>query len=110
MSELSQDNAVISPTLHHLNLKTSRLQEMIDWYTTVVSMRLMFQFPGGAWPTNDAANHRLALLTSPQLSEDPDQLVHTGMHHWAFSRSRVGYQLAPPLPRARMALPYPLVR
>ena len=27
---------------------------------------------GWAWLTNDEANHRLALLVSPQLSEDPD--------------------------------------
>ncbi len=32
MSEASEGNAVIRLTLHHVNLKTRRLQEMIDWY------------------------------------------------------------------------------
>lgn len=89
MSEVSEDKTIIRPALHHLNLKTNRLQEVIDWYATVVGMRLVFRFPGGAWLTNDAANHRLALLTSPQLSEDPDQLMHTGMHHWAFEHATI---------------------
>jgi catechol 2,3-dioxygenase len=84
MSERAKDRAVLEPTLHHINLKTRRLQEMIDWYATVVGMKLTFQFPGGAWLTNDAANHRLALLTLPQLSDDPDKFMHTGMHHSAF--------------------------
>lgn len=84
MSKVSEDNAVKRPTLHHINLKTGRMQEMIDWYATVLGMTTNFQFPGGAWLTNDAANHRLALLTSPQLSEDPDKLMHTGFHHSAF--------------------------
>lgn len=84
MSEVSENNAVPRPTLHHINLKTGRLQEMVDWYATVVGMKPNYQFPGGAWLTNDAANHRLALLTSPQLSDDPDKLQHTGMHHSAF--------------------------
>ena len=52
-SEISQ------PTLHHVNLKTTRLQQMIDWYGTVVGSKPNFQFPGGAWLTNDKANHRI---------------------------------------------------
>src|SRR5438477_9909439 len=84
MSEVADGNVIIRPILHHVNLKTTRLQEMIDWYATAVGMRPTYQFPGGAWLTNDAANHRLALLTSSQLSDDPDKLVHTGIHHSAF--------------------------
>jgi catechol-2,3-dioxygenase len=72
------------PTFHHVNLKTTRLQDMIDWYGKVVGSRPVFQFPGGAWLTNDGANHRIALLTSSKLSDDPDKLKHTGMHHVAF--------------------------
>ncbi|GAC1348220.1 MAG: VOC family protein [Ktedonobacteraceae bacterium] len=90
MSEVSKGNVVMQPTLHHINLKTRRLQEMIDWYSTVVGMKSNYQFPGGAWLTNDAANHRLALLTSPQLSDDADKLLHTGMHHSAFEYPTMG--------------------
>jgi hypothetical protein len=64
---------VIAPVMHHVNLKTIRLQELIDWYGTVVGMTPNHQFEGGAWLTNDAANHRLALLTVPGLEDDPER-------------------------------------
>ncbi|MEO6891948.1 MAG: VOC family protein [Ktedonobacteraceae bacterium] len=89
MSEVSESTAIKGPVLHHINLKTRHLQEMIDWYAIVVSMKPAYQFSGGAWLTNDAANHRLALLTSPQLSEDPDKIMHTGMHHSAFEYATI---------------------
>jgi catechol 2,3-dioxygenase len=72
------------PVLHHVNLKTTRLQEMIDWYGLVVGIEVTHQFEGGAWLTNDAANHRLALLSVPGLADDPDKLRHTGLHHTAY--------------------------
>lgn len=73
-----------SPVLHHVNLKTTRLQEMIDWYGRVVGSRAHFQFEGGAWLSNDGANHRIALLTAPTVADDPEKLVHAGLHHIAF--------------------------
>ncbi|HEY6762145.1 MAG TPA: VOC family protein [Baekduia sp.] len=78
------DARVHVPVLHHVNLKTCRLQEMIDWYGLVVGSRPVHQFPGGAWLSNDAANHRIALLSTPSLQDDPDKLKHTGLHHTAF--------------------------
>ena len=89
MSSAFEGNTLAQPILHHVNLKTTRLQEMIDWYATTVGLRTVFQFPGGAWLTNDAANHRLALLTSSQLRDDADKLVHTGMHHLAFEYATI---------------------
>jgi catechol-2,3-dioxygenase len=67
-----------------VTLKTTRLQPMIDWYGDVLGMKVNFIFPGGAWLSNDAANHRLALLGSPAISDDPAKLSHTGLHHTAF--------------------------
>lgn len=81
---MADNNAIKRPALHHINIKTIRLQEMVDWYATVLGMTPNFQFPGGAWLTNDEANHRLALITSPHLSDNPDKLAHTGLHHTAF--------------------------
>jgi catechol 2,3-dioxygenase len=75
---------LLKPTLHHVTLKTTRLQEMIDWYGHVVGLRPTHQFEGGAWLTNDAANHRLALLTHPSITDDPDKLAHSGIHHSAY--------------------------
>ena len=89
MSEVSEGKAVVRPTLHHVNLKTKRLQEMVDWYGIVVGMKPTFQYPNGAWLTNDAANHRLALVTLPLLSDDPDKLMHTGIHHSAYEYATI---------------------
>ena len=72
------------PILHHVNLKTTRLTEMIDWYGKVTGMSVSLQAPVGAWLTNDAANHRIALLAFPWLGDDPSKEGHTGLHHIAF--------------------------
>ena len=79
-----------NPTLHHVNLKTTRLKEMIDWYGTVVGLKPHHVAPVGAWLTNDAANHRLALLAFPGMSDDVDKDSHTGLHHTAFEFSSLG--------------------
>jgi len=78
-----------NPILHHVNLKTPRLQEMVDWYATVAGAEVIHLYEGGAWISNDAANHRLAFLTSPLIRDDPDRFMHTGMHHVAFEYDSV---------------------
>lgn len=77
----------IHPKFHHLNLKTTRLQEMIDWYAIVVGSEVMFQDGQGAWLTNDEANHRIALLAFPGFVDDPEKETRTGLHHSAFEYS-----------------------
>jgi catechol-2,3-dioxygenase len=76
--------AVIRPKIHHINLKTTRLQEMIDWYSEVVGTQVTFQDQTGAWLSNDDANHRVALLAFPGFVDDPERATRTGMHHSAF--------------------------
>jgi catechol 2,3-dioxygenase len=76
--------SIETPALHHVNLKTRRLQEMIDWYGLVVGMRVNHQFDGGAWLSNDEANHRFALLSVPGTEDDPDKIRHAGLHHTAY--------------------------
>lgn len=84
MAAHAYETQVIVPTLHHVNLKTTQLQLMVDWYAAVVGCKVTFQFPAGAWLTNDAANHRIALLALPAYADDPDKERHTGLHHTAF--------------------------
>ena len=67
---------------------------MIDWYGTVVGMEVVHEFAGGAFLTNDAACHRLALLTSPAISKDEDKLRHAGIHHIAFEYDSVDELIA----------------
>jgi len=85
--------ATPNPILHHVTLKTNRVDEMVQWYGLAVGMTANHQSRFGAWMTNDAANHRVALLAHPALSDDPDKVPHTGMHHLAFEYADVGQLL-----------------
>jgi catechol 2,3-dioxygenase len=78
------DTAVIHPAFHHVNLKTTRLREMIDFYRALVGAEVVFQDQVGAWLSNDGANHRIALLAFPNFVDDPEKDTRTGMHHSAF--------------------------
>ena len=46
---MTTPTTVIHPNFHHVNLKTTRLQAMIDFYGTLVGAEVIFQFDGGAW-------------------------------------------------------------
>lgn len=76
--------STIKPALHHVTIKTTRIDEMIAWYGLVIGAQVQFRDSGAAWTTNDAANHRVAFLTVPKLSDDPDKTAHNGVHHFAF--------------------------
>lgn len=82
------------PILHHVTLKTAHLAEMLAWYETVVGCVPNFKFEGGAWTTNDAANHRVALLQTPAIADDPQKLRHAGLHHMAFEFTTLDALLA----------------
>ena len=74
----------IKPTLHHVTIKTSRLDAMIAWYALVVGVQVQFKDQTGCWMTNDGANHRIAFLAIPGLEDDNQKNRHNGMHHCAF--------------------------
>ena len=76
MSAATKDE--VRPSLHHVNIKTSRLDEMIKWYGLVVGTQEQFRYETGAWTTNDDANHRIAFLAVPGLSDDADKCATTG--------------------------------
>ena len=84
MSTPDRSEGVIRPALHHINIKTTRLAEMIDWYVTVLGGKVNFRAPIAAFLTNDSANHRVAFLSVPGLHEHPEKVAHTGLHHTAF--------------------------
>jgi catechol 2,3-dioxygenase len=58
---------MIKPTLHHVNLKTTRMQEMIDWYGVVVGSTVNLQSSNITFISNDRTHHRIALLAVPAL-------------------------------------------
>ena len=72
------------PLLHHVNIKTRDVQAIIDWYELVIGSRVLFQWDGGAFITNDEANHRIAIFTAPSLVDDDERVTRTGLHHVAY--------------------------
>ena len=74
----------IKPALHHVTMKTSHLDEMIAWYALLIGAQVQFRDQVAAWMTNDDANHRIAFLAVPGLSDDAEKVRHNGMHHCAF--------------------------
>jgi len=86
---VSANKKIKCPVLHHVLLKTTRMQEMIDWYGAVIGCEAVFQRPDIAFLSNDGANHRISLLHSPLLRDDPDFQKHVGMHHLAFEYESV---------------------
>lgn len=83
----SQGSRVPRPILHHVQLKTRRLDEMIKWYSETLGLIICHRGSGAAWLTNDDSNHRLALLSTPKLIDDPNKVDHTGLHHtgWEYA-------------------------
>ena len=75
---------VIKPALHHATMRTSHLDEMVAWYGRVIGARVTFRNEHAAWTSNDGANHRVAFLAVPGLSDDPQKVGHNGLHHLAF--------------------------
>ena len=75
---------VRNPTFHHALLKTARMDELIDWYAKVVGIEPVFQAPGIAFLSNDAANHRISVVGSANFLSNPDFRKTVGMHHLAF--------------------------
>jgi catechol 2,3-dioxygenase len=73
-----------NPVLHHVNFKTNKMDALIDWYGTVIGTEIVHKFQGGAWLTNDEANHRIAILHHDGWQDDPDKIQHTGLHHTAY--------------------------
>jgi catechol-2,3-dioxygenase len=88
------ETQILRPAMHHVNLKTTRLQEMVDWYGTVIGARPNFQSEFFAVVTNDGASHRIALTALPALKDDDDKVVHTGIHHSAFEYETLDELLA----------------
>ena len=85
---------MIKPKLYHVTIKTSRLDEMIAWYSLVLGVQVQFRDRVAAWTTNDEANHRIAFLAVPGLSDDAEKVNHNGMHHGAFEYVSFGDLMA----------------
>ncbi|MDI3331316.1 MAG: VOC family protein [Micrococcus sp.] len=72
------------PQLHHATFMTLDVDAMVRWYELVAGLQPVFYSEGAAWLTNDAANHRIALLRLPGTKVPVDKPHTAGLHHTAF--------------------------
>jgi catechol 2,3-dioxygenase len=86
MSQESEKHALISPTFHHFGVLTARPEAMMAWYAKVLGMTTNFRSTtsGIAFLTNDRAHHRMALISWPGLTDNPDKRPHAKLQHIAF--------------------------
>lgn len=69
--------------LAHFVIRTSRYEEILDWYQTVLNARFVFQSDALSFLTYDEEHHRLAVINMPGLAEQPEGTA--GVHHIAFT-------------------------
>jgi catechol-2,3-dioxygenase len=79
---MAEGPVAIKPKLHHVGVRTARLEEMIEWYSTVLGAEVVQRHEAAAWLTTDDASHRIALLALGSFSAQPAQPPNG--HHWAF--------------------------
>lgn len=80
----AKQRGVVAPKFFaHAALKTSRFEEMTQWFTTVLNAEIVFKSDLACFMTYDEDHHRIALLNIPGLS-DPE--VHSsGVDHLSFT-------------------------
>ena len=66
------DNSLIPPArLSHAVLRTTRLEEMIQWYRIVLGAEVLYRNDVIAFLAYDHEHHRVALAAVPGLVERP---------------------------------------
>ncbi|MDF3313262.1 VOC family protein [Rhodococcus sp. T2V] len=73
-----------TPKFAHVVLQTSRLEEMRDWYCTVLDAHVVYEGHGLCFITFDEEHHRVALLGAP-VELAPRNPGAAGMHHTAYT-------------------------
>ena len=76
--------AIVSPSkLAHFVLRTSRYDELVSWYKTVLNASPAFESDQLSFLSYDDEHHRVAILNIPDLAEQVDGMA--GVHHIAFT-------------------------
>jgi catechol 2,3-dioxygenase-like lactoylglutathione lyase family enzyme len=76
------DEVIVPARLHHINLKAFKFDEMREFYTALIGIHPNAEVGTFGWYTYDSANHRLALMHTPEFT--PRVPGGAGMHHVAF--------------------------
>ena len=87
------DTKPLAPSLFaHFVLKSSNAAAMVDWYTTVLNMRVVYRDDVLSFLTYDDEHHRLAIINIPG-QHAPDERSW-GLSHVAYAFPRIGDLLA----------------
>ena len=100
MIQGSESSSIIHPTLHHFGVETRHLDKMVEWYARVVGMVTICSTSHAlgseagvslraAFVSNDRANHRMAIFSTPELKEDTDKQAHAKLQHVAFEYATI---------------------
>jgi catechol-2,3-dioxygenase len=87
--QLSSDRPPAKPRqLAHFVRRTSRFEEMVAWYCTVLSAEVVHSDGTLAFLTYDEEHHRIAIANIPGLPEQPP--LAAGTDHIAFTYADMG--------------------
>ncbi|MGE0804139.1 MAG: VOC family protein [Burkholderiaceae bacterium] len=87
-----ETNGVPPALFAHVVLQTARVDEMKDWYCTVLSAHVVHEGHGLCFLTYDDEHHRIAFLSSPGLERADREWA--GVHHVAYSFAELGQLLS----------------
>ena len=78
--------SVYRPQFQHVGVFTTRPDDMLDWYRTVLGMEITLvpRHAKGAFVSNDDCHHRMGFLATPGLQEDTHKRDHARIGHLAF--------------------------
>jgi len=86
---LSPERGPIAPVqLAHVVRRTTRFDELVDWYCTVLGAKVVHSNGMLAFLTYDAEHHRIAIARLPGLVEQVDNAA--GTDHIAFTHADLG--------------------
>jgi catechol 2,3-dioxygenase-like lactoylglutathione lyase family enzyme len=88
-AKLAKDRGPIPPIkLAHIVRRTSRFEEMVRWYQTVLGAEVVHSDGVLAFLTYDDEHHRIAIAGIPGLEDPPAMAV--GTDHVAFTHADLG--------------------
>ncbi|MEM9085064.1 MAG: VOC family protein [Pseudomonadota bacterium] len=67
----------------HIVMRTSRFEEMVTWYKTVLEAETVMGSPMIVFLSFDEEHHRLAIMNQPGLGDRSPQA--NGVDHWAYT-------------------------
>ena len=84
LPKTAKERGKVAPTkFAHIVFKSSRYDEMVDWYRTVLEADVVMGSPAVTFLAYDDEHHRVAFINMPGLENKPENAA--GMDHCAFT-------------------------